>query len=158
MTSFLHAPFYKCYTFSEYLQKYDPRYARNTRRPRGIRRSDRAVELPDGRMVIPIDDEVEENEIGQKIFGSGDLVEKTSANEIAVANFDEEEGEDSFENEPESVSHTQGSVCSLSTKFGRKNLRSGLKNHDTLATVTSSTYAPGTGVCLFKRQQSISTF
>ena len=92
-------------------------------------------------MVIPIDDEEEENEIGRKNFGSGDLVDKTSANEIGVANFDEED--ESFENEPESVSHTQGSVSSLSTKFGRKNLRSDLKINDALATVASSTYAPG---------------
>jgi hypothetical protein len=101
--------------------------------------SDHAVELPDGTMVIPIDDEEEEEEVVNVKTGS--RIEKVSANneeEIAVANF--EEDEDSFENEPESTrSHnTQGSVCSLSTKFGQNRP----KNVDTLATVTSSTYGP----------------
>ena len=87
-------------------------------------------------MVIPIDDEEEDEDPKAAI-------DKESSNEIAVANFDEDdEEEDSFENAPESTSHTQGSVCSLSTKFGRQNLRSGLKNHDAMATVTSSSYAP----------------
>ena len=73
---------------------------------------------------------------------TGSHIEKASADEeeIAVANFDEDE--DSFENEPESTrSHNiQGSVCSLSTKFGQR--QNSTKNHDTLATVTSSTYRP----------------
>jgi hypothetical protein len=88
-------------------------------------------------MVIPIDDE-EEDEVPKVVSNN-----KDSSNDIAVANFDEDEEEDSFENAPESTSHTQGSVCSLSTKFGRRNDRSGgSKNQDTMATVTSSSYAP----------------
>ena len=101
---------------------------------------DRALELPDGTMVIPIDDEEEDEIANGKPVNTGSHIEKVTANEeeIAVANFDEDE--DSFENEPESTrSHnTQGSVCSLSTKFGQQQNRP--KNHDTLATVTSSTY------------------
>ena len=127
----------------EYLQKYDPKFTKNRGRPRGMRRSDRAVELPDGTMVIPIDDEEDGEEItsGPKIIGSGSSGEKDSSNEIAVANI--EEDEDSFENGPESTSHTQGSICSLSTKFSRQNMsRSGLKNGDAIATITSSSYAP----------------
>ena len=95
-------------------------------------------------MVIPIDNEEDEGEIlndGNDVM-TGSHIEKASADEeeIAVANFDEHEG--SFENEPESTrSHnTQGSVCSLSTKFGQR--QNSTKNHDTLATVTSSTYRP----------------
>jgi hypothetical protein len=53
-------------------------------------------------MVIPIDDEEEEDvRSGQKIVGSSSTAEKESVNEIAVANF--EEDEDSFENGPEST-------------------------------------------------------
>ena len=103
----------------EYLQKYDPKFAKNRSRPRGMRRSDRAVELPDGTLVIPIDDaEEDEDEFhpGPKQVG-----------------FDG----------PESTSHTQGSVCSLSTKFSRQNLsKSGPKSIDVMATVTSSSYTP----------------
>lgn len=123
----------------EYLQKYDPKFAKNRSRPRGMRRSDRAVELPDGTLVIPIDDaEEDEDEFhpGPKKVGSSSTVEK---DEIAVVNFAEE---DSFDG-PESTSHTQGSVCSLSTKFSRQNLsKSGPKSIDVMATVTSSSYTP----------------
>ena len=104
--------------------------------------SDRAHQLPDGRMVIPIDDDEDEIVNDGNVLKTGTHMEKVSANEeeIAVANFDEDE--DSFENEPESTrSHnTQGSVCSLSTKFGQRKNRP--KNDDTLATITSSTYGP----------------
>ena len=77
--------------------------------------SDRALQLLDGRMVIPIDDEEEDGEIlnDGNVVMTDSHIEKASADEeeVAVANFDDDE--DSFENEPESTrSHNTQSVLS----------------------------------------------